>query len=120
MARISAFRSLFALLLAAWMPFCCCTLRSLMSGCVACEGHGETSSAGHHDHGEHHPATAEHEHDDGPAPPQPGTPTHDDGPCTCDKHKQITIGVEKTTIEFATPVLAYVLPEWEPTWSPNA
>jgi len=120
MVRMASFRSLIALLLAAWMPLCCCSLHSLITACETCAGHGSGTAC--HDHGEDsdHILTTGHHHDEDGTPAQPEKPGHDEGPCTCDKQKQTTIGVDKTTIALPTPVLAYVLPAWDantlPLW----
>lgn len=114
MVQMTLFRFLIALLLAAWMPICCCSLHSLITACEACEGHG--GGEAEHRHGgvsDHRHASGRH-HNQDTTPAQPEKPGHDDGPCTCDKQKQTTFGVVKTTVELPTPVLAYVLPAWDP------
>ena len=42
---------------------------------------------------------------------------HHKGPCTCNDHKQTTVGILKVTIELTTPMLAYILPDWVPSQS---
>ena len=121
MLRTSPFRCLIALFLAAWMPFCCCSLNSLLSVCRACEATEDGNAVGVcHGHGssDRHTAGSQH-HDEDSAPTQPDQPKRDDGPCTCDKSKQTTVGVEKNTSELPAPVVAYVLPEWESSWLPH-
>lgn len=114
MVRVTSFRSLISLLLAAWMPFCCCSLHSLVSSCEPCAGQGpDIACHGHGEASDHDLAPGHHHDDEETTPAQPDKPGHDDGPCTCDKQKQTTVGVEKTTIEFPTPVLAYELPDWD-------
>lgn len=111
MVRLTSFRSLVSLLLAAWMPFCCCSLHSLMTACEACGEHEPDTAC--HGHGDHNLATGHHHDDEGTTPAQPDKPRQDDGPCTCDKQKQTTVGVEKTTIEIPNPVLVYELLDWD-------
>jgi hypothetical protein len=119
--RIGPFRTLVALLLAAWMPFCCCNLRSILSDCASCEADsGGKGPVGHrHDSGAlHQHAAPMQSHQDGPQDqPTKGGHDHDKRACTCDHNKQTTIGIAKSTIDFPVPVLAYIQPYWEPTRS---
>jgi len=118
MGRLPPIRSLVALLLAAWMPFCCCSLRFFASACTSCGPveHSDSSvAAGHHGSRE---STSGHgcggHHEDDASPSEPITPGHhDDDPCTCGKDKLATIGATPVAIDFPTPVLIYVLPDWE-------
>ena len=120
MLRTSSFRPLIALFLAAWMPFCCCSLNTLVGACQACDEHGDDDgvAACHHGAANSHTAGTGH-HDEDSSPGHQDQPKRDQGPCTCDQSKQTTIGVEKNTIELPTPVVAYVLPEWEAVWLPH-
>ena len=125
MIRNAPIRCLISLLLAAWLPFCCCDLQSLTSVCVACQDDDGVQNRIAYPNADwtlqNHSALSHcHEHDSAP-PSTPGSPKHgndhDKGPCTCNDHKQTTVGVLKATIEFPTPVLAYILPDWEPIQS---
>lgn len=121
MLRTSSFRPLIALFLAAWMPFCCCSLHTLASVCQACEKHGDDDAGGGcHGHGTADQKAADTgHHAQASSPGHQDEPDRDQGPCTCDKSKQTTISVEKSTIDLPAPVLVFVLPEWEPSWLPH-
>ena len=119
MARMTPYRHLIALLLAALMPFCCCSLHILMTACESCTGNGSGAPCHGDGEGSDHNLEAGPHHDEDGTPAQPKKPGHDNGPCTCDKQKQTTIGVEKTTIDLPTPVLAYVLPAWDANTLPH-
>jgi hypothetical protein len=124
MGRVPSFRSLVSLLLAAWMPFCCCNLHALASACRACgpaDHSGSSVANGHHGSGE---STTGHRcgghHGDDSAPSEPANPGHhDNGPCTCGKDKLATIGAQPVGIDFPTPVLICVLPDWDSAWAPH-
>ena len=117
-------RWLLTVLLAVWMPLCCCDLQSFTSVCVACQDDGDARSGVAHpeaDGAVHQHSPLSHHHDDDSVPPSMPPPKHGNdhnkGPCTCDDHKQTTVGILKATIELPTPALAYILPDWEPSWS---
>lgn len=112
MARTILFRPLITLLLAAWMPFCCCSLRSVVAAHISRETADDRTT-------EHYRSNRAAEgcgcgrDDNETAPCHSDKPAPKNGPCTCNKHKLATIGVEKNTIEFSTPILAYVVMEWD-------
>lgn len=124
MLRSTTFRSLIALVLAAWMPFCCCTFTGVLNICTSCKPHEPSSenavAKDHHavptGHGCHH----EHQ-DRGSSPGDSDRPSHhDDDPCTCGKDKLATIGGEPISIGFPAFLLVCVLPDWEATWGAPA
>lgn len=123
MIRAMPSRSLIAILLAAWMPWCCCILRTLMADSRACgdHRHQDADAAGASDGSSvsHVDACGGHQHDEVSVPLSPQGDPQDQKPCTCDSHKQTTIGLDKTTIEFPATVVLFPLPNWDLSWAPR-
>jgi len=115
MRHASPFRALVSVLLAAWMPFCCCSLRSLISACESCGGHQPVvvAAAAHAQTlapANQHPGC--HQQGDEPAPDSQPRPGHDDEQCTCGKARLATTDLFKSSIDFPMASVLYVLPPW--------
>lgn len=122
MLRSTTFRSVIALVLAAWMPFCCCSLRGLLNACASCDSHDSSDSVRvvHAHSPEHGPACHGEHHDDGSIPADSDRPDdHDGAPCACGKHRVAAIGAEKISIELPAHALVCALPEWEVRSDPS-
>lgn len=121
MARVIPFRSLIALILAAWTAFCCCNLHYLMTVCEACGEHGHCDADGDDDRDAsavpHTHASVAHHHDDDSLPAQPDK--HDQKHCNCDGNKLTSIGLDKSTIDFPASVLLFILPDWKSSSLPQ-
>jgi len=118
MLRSTTFRSVVALVLAAWMPFCCCTFTGVLNVCKACGPHepvepvAQATPARSSTHGCHHG-----HHDQETTPADSDRPSHhEDGPCMCGKDTLATIGGEPISIDFPAFLLVCVLPDWEVAW----
>jgi hypothetical protein len=123
MFRSIPWRSLLALVLAAWTPFCCCNLHTLLSVCEPCghRGHCCSDADNEHDGGgaDHGFASGAHDHDGDTSPAPSDQSRHDKKPCRCESQKQTSIGLDKNTIEFAAPAMLYILPSWDLAWAPR-
>ncbi len=123
MARVIPFRFLIALFLAAWTPFCCCNLHSVMNVCEVCGEHGHRDADGDDDHdggnAPHTHANVAHHHDEDSLPAQQDKHKNDQKRCNCDGNKLTSIGLDKSTIEFPASALLFLLPRWETSWYPR-
>lgn len=119
--RTSPFRFVLTLLLAVAVPFCCCDLRSLLSGCAACDAStgADTRTVAVHDDSETRDTPATHTHCHGHSPKgdeQDGStpanaPANDQHDCSCGKTTGKMLTVAKTTLELPAPVVVAVL-DW--------
>lgn len=117
--RTSPFRFVLTLLLALAVPFCCCDLRSLLSGCASCDTStgGDTRTVAVHDDSEAHDTPATHSHCHGHSPKgdeQDGStpaeaPEKDQHDCSCGKNTGKMLTVQKSTVELPVPVVIAVL-----------
>jgi hypothetical protein len=124
--RSGPFRSILTLILALAVPFCCCDLRALLTGCISCES--ATSGGGRsvgvqpgdgHDcggHGHCHGDAPSGTDQDGSTPGK--EPVQDSHDCSCGKTTGKMLTVEKSTIELPAPVLVAIL-DWSATSDPR-
>lgn len=125
LSRTSPFRFVLTLFLMLAVPFCCCDVRSLLSGCGSCEvaslaapkptatsSHVD-SDDGHTTHSRCHGHTSKGDDHDRSAPGN--APKKDQHDCSCGKTTGKMLTVEKSTFELSAPVVVAVL-EWS-GWS---
>lgn len=119
--RTSPFRFALTLLLAVAVPFCCCDLRSLLSGCSSCDastgGHTRTVAAHNDLAADDGLSTHSHCHGHSPKGDEQGgstpaeAPEKDQHDCSCGKNTGKMLTVAKTTLELPAPVVIAVL-DW--------
>lgn len=113
--RTSPFRFVLTLLLALAVPFCCCDLRSLLSGCASCDGStgGDTRAIATDDglstHSHCHGHSPKGDEQDGSTPAE--APEKDQHDCSCGKNTGKMLTVAKTTLELPAPVVVAIL-DW--------
>lgn len=119
--RTSPFRFVLTLLLAVAVPFCCCDLRSLLSGCASCGAStgGDTRTVAAHDDLDAADGLSTHSHCHGHSPKgdeqdestPAKAPEKDQHDCSCGKNTGKMLTVAKTTLELPAPVVVAVL-DW--------
>jgi len=102
------------MLLASWLPFCCCNLQQYLATHECCggrEGNYSDWPAGLRDGAAGtQQSTAAELRGHGTAPEWPA----EDGPCKCGQQKQATVGLEKVTLKLPVPTLVYAPQDWQP------